>query len=60
MSQSPDNAYSTIGECKTGVAMPLGLSVSAPCDFGTTSLGRGAANWVLDGLTFDSRGRERF
>ena len=54
MSLSRDNAYSTIGEAqRPGVAMPQSAYQVRSLQFQYNSPGRGAANWVLEGLTFD-------
>lgn len=54
MSLSPENAYSTIGETQgLGVAAPRMAYQVRSLRFQYHSLSRGAANWVLDGLTFE-------
>ena len=54
MSLSPDNAYSTIGEAqRSGVATPQSAYHVRSLRFQYNSLGGGAADWVLDGMTFD-------
>ena len=54
MSVSPVNAYlPTAGMQNSWVAVPHPVYHVRSLRFQYNSLGRGAANWVLDGLTFD-------
>ena len=54
MSCSPEKTYSTIGETQgLGVAASHIAYQVRSLRFQYTPLSRGAANWVLDGLTFE-------
>jgi iron complex transport system ATP-binding protein len=54
MSPSQESAYPTIDEARSpGVARPQSAYQVRSLRFQYTSLGRGASDWVLDGLTFD-------
>jgi iron complex transport system ATP-binding protein len=54
MSLSPNNVRSTIGEAqRSGVATPQSAYQVRSLRFQYNALGRGAADWILDGLTFD-------
>ena len=59
MSLSPDNAYSAIGEAqRRGVMTSQWAYQVRSLQFQYNSLGRGVANWVLEGLTFDIQAGE--
>jgi len=59
MSLSPDNAYSAISEAqRRGVMTSQWAYQVRSLQFQYNSLGRGVANWVLEGLTFDIQAGE--